>query len=242
MVVYSKQAGEVQPVQATTPTTQPINGNGQDDKKDEKKDEKPKISVPTQQEPDRMRVFRLPTDDELFAEKTPERTESILDKIRKSNQSTEMKYREKLEEFKKGLIKEKPTEPELLRVEDLVIRASDTLAPIPPTTKPGYSPTQLALEPSYVVHRRLFFEELNSERYGWDLGILQPFVSSAYFYKDVLLWPGHIMSNFKERFDTNAGKCLPGTPVAYYLYPPQLTIRGGLWETAAVVGTIMLLP
>ena len=52
-----------------------------------------------------------------------------------------------------------------------------------------YPPMSVQHEPLYIVHRRLHFEEKNAERYGWDLGIIQPFVSAAYFYKDVLLWP-----------------------------------------------------
>src|SRR5262249_19306242 len=37
------------------------------------------------------------------------------------------------------------------------------------------------VEPNFVCHRRLYFEEKNAERQGWELGPLQPFVSTAYF-------------------------------------------------------------
>ena len=32
----------------------------------------------------------------------------------------------------------------------------------------GAAPSTVVLEPGYVVHRRLYFEEKNAERYGWD--------------------------------------------------------------------------
>ena len=52
----------------------------------------------------------------------------------------------------------------------------DPLVPAgtPYVTKPvreGYPAMRSLTEPDYVVHRRLYFEEKNSERYGWDLGI-----------------------------------------------------------------------
>ncbi|MBX9585025.1 MAG: hypothetical protein K2X87_32365, partial [Gemmataceae bacterium] len=103
---------------------------------------------------------------------------------------------------------------------------------VPPGTKyvaktGSYPPMTEYAEPGFVAHRRLHFEEKNSERYGWDLGIVQPFVSAAAFYKDCLLWPNSLASGLEVGFwDTSAGKCLPGTPVPYYLYPPGLTLTG----------------
>jgi len=104
-----------------------------------------------------------------------------------------------------------------------------------------YPPTQAKLEPGFLVHRRLMFEEVNAERYGWDFGLLSPVVSSAYFYKDLLLWPAHLASNWRERYATNAGKYLPGTPVPYFLYPPEITITGGAIGAGAIVATSLLL-
>ena len=90
-----------------------------------------------------------------------------------------------------------------------------------------FPPARAVFEPGFVVHRRLHFEEKNTERYGWDLGFVTPFVSTAYFYKDVLLWPNSLASGVVTGFwDTNAGKCLPGSPVPYCFYPPGLTITG----------------
>lgn len=99
-----------------------------------------------------------------------------------------------------------------------------------------YAPRKAVYEAGFVAHRRLHFEEKNSERYGWDLGIIQPFVSAMYFYKDVLLWPNSLASGAEIGFwDTSAGKCLPGSPVPYYLYPPGLTITGMIAEAGVIV-------
>ena len=114
------------------------------------------------------------------------------------------------------------------------------VAYVPKTT--GYGPTTALIEPGYLVHRRLFYEEKNSERYGWDLGIIQPLVSTAAFYKDTLLYPAHLASNLFERYDTSAGKCLPGSPVPYYLYPEEITLFGATVGTVAVVGTAFVFP
>jgi hypothetical protein len=100
-----------------------------------------------------------------------------------------------------------------------------------------HAPTVVLAEPSYVVYQPLWFEEKNAERYGWDLGPIQPVVSSAYFFKDVLLLPARCAAYPCRRFETNAGQCLPGDPVPYYWYPPELTESGLLTE----VGVIALL-
>jgi hypothetical protein len=106
-----------------------------------------------------------------------------------------------------------------------------------------YAPGRVLYEPNYVVHRRLHFEEKNAERAGWDLGIIQPFVSAAYFYKDVALWPNSLASGVRTGFwDTSAGKCLPGSPTPYYLYPPGLTITGSVVEAAVITGIAVVIP
>jgi hypothetical protein len=123
-----------------------------------------------------------------------------------------------------------------------------SLAPDPKKAPPPYQsrtgttpPMRMLLEPGYVVHRRLYFEDRNSERYGWDVGFAQPLLSLGIFYKDVLLYPAKHASNRRERYDTNAGKYMPGSPVPYLLYPPEITLAGYAVGAAAIVGTAFLL-
>jgi hypothetical protein len=100
-----------------------------------------------------------------------------------------------------------------------------------------FEPTVCQVEPAYVVYRRLYFEEKNAERYGWEIGPLQTAVSTLYFFKDVALLPHNIATYPCRRFETDAGQCQPGDPVPYRLYPLELTGSGLLAE----VGTIALI-
>ena len=107
----------------------------------------------------------------------------------------------------------------------------------------AYAPIQVLLEPNYVVHRRLYFEEVNSERSGWDAGPVQSVISASYFYKDVLFLPHNLASGFwKNRYDVSSGKCMPGSPTPYYLYPPGFTAGGTFTEAVVLTGTAFIFP
>lgn len=97
-------------------------------------------------------------------------------------------------------------------------------------------------EPNYVCYGRLYFEEKNSERYGWDLGIAQPLLSSAIFYGELLAMPYQWATDPLRCHDCNTGYCLPGDPVPYLLYPPALSISGGVAEAAAAITLIAIFP
>jgi hypothetical protein len=97
-------------------------------------------------------------------------------------------------------------------------------------------------EPNYVCYHRLYFEQLNAERYGWELGILQPFISTGVFYADVLLLPYHMGTDPCRKWDCNAGYCLPGDPVPYLLYPPDFSLTGLAAEAAVVGGVAAAFP
>jgi hypothetical protein len=105
-----------------------------------------------------------------------------------------------------------------------------------------FEPVVCLAEPSYVVYRRLYFEEKNAERYGWELGPLQPTISSLYFFRDVLLLPHNLASYPCRRFDSSAGHCLPGDPVPYILYPPEFTGSGLLAEVGAIALLAVSIP
>jgi hypothetical protein len=97
-------------------------------------------------------------------------------------------------------------------------------------------------EPNYVSYHRLYTEDKNVERYGWELGILQPIVSTAGFYKDVFFLPAKIASYPHRRYDASAGQCLPGDPIPYLLYPPEITWQGGLVQIGTIVGLYGVIP
>ncbi len=97
-----------------------------------------------------------------------------------------------------------------------------------------FPPGKVVKEPNYVCYRRLFFEDLNHERYGWDLGLIQPLWSAVRFYRDVITLPHNFASFPHIRYESNAGYCLPGDPVPYLAYPPTVT-ASGLGLTTGIV-------
>jgi hypothetical protein len=96
---------------------------------------------------------------------------------------------------------------------------------------------QTFAEPNYVCHRRLYFEQKNEERYGWDLGVIQPIVSTAYFFGDFVTLPYKFGTEPCRWYECSAGQCLPGQPTPYLIYPPQPSITGIVTE-AAIVGAL----
>lgn len=105
-----------------------------------------------------------------------------------------------------------------------------------------WGPLHLPVEPNYVCYGRLEFEEINSERFGWEIGFLQPFISAGWFYWDLVALPYHAFSEPCRRSDCSAGYCLPGDPVPYLLYPPGASGTGALAQAAAVVSLIAIFP
>ncbi len=215
VMLFNKQPQAVQPVQATVPL--------------------PDTNTRTAPQPSTPALMSLST---MKVKSDKELGQVTADYVNNINNE---KYAKDLEDFKMGRIKDEPRMPEVIQLAAVPLPGPVNAEP-KVRTKLGYGPVVARLEPGYVVHRRLFFEDKNSERYGWDLGMVQPFVSTAYFYKDVLLWPSHLASNLRCRFDTSAGKCPPGSPVPYLLYPPELTVGGGVLGAAAVIGTVFLMP
>jgi hypothetical protein len=98
------------------------------------------------------------------------------------------------------------------------------------------------VEPHYLCYGRLFFEQPNSERFGWSVGVLQPLVSALHFYTDVFLLPYHLGTRPCDPFECSAGRCLPGDPVPLLWYPPQLSVTGLAAQTGAVAAGFFIFP
>jgi hypothetical protein len=122
--------------------------------------------------------------------------------------------------------------------------------PPPPEPGPGpepwvprqWAPMSEIVEPAYVCYGRLYFEQINSERYGWDLGPLQPLLSAGIFYFDVAFLPYHMGTEPCRWYECSAGYCLPGDPVPLLLYPPELSATGALAEAGTVGLLLMIFP
>ena len=86
------------------------------------------------------------------------------------------------------------------------------------------------------------FRQPNLERHGWDLGVLSPFVSAGGFVYDLALLPYHKWSRPFQCSDSSAGKCLPGDPTPFYLYPEEFSVTGLVGQTATVLGILYVFP
>jgi len=72
--------------------------------------------------------------------------------------------------------------------------------------------------PSVVCYRPLYFEDKNSERYGWHVPLMQPLISTGKFYFQALLLPYHLAVQPPWACHCNSGYPLPGDPVPYMIY------------------------
>jgi hypothetical protein len=106
----------------------------------------------------------------------------------------------------------------------------------------AFPPTNEVVEPNYVCYGRLYFEQPNAERYGWDLGFIHPLVSAAEFYFDVITLPYHMGTEPCRKFECSAGYCLPGDPVPLLLYPPEFSLTGTFLEAGTIVALFGIFP
>jgi len=117
----------------------------------------------------------------------------------------------------------------------------------PPLTNEPFQKRQFpslvaGVEPAYVCHGRLLFEQPNFERQGWDLGFLTPFVNVGVYYYDLALLPYHAWTRPFDCTDCSAGKCLPGDTTPLYLYPEKFSVSGLVAEATVVTGIFFLFP
>jgi len=98
----------------------------------------------------------------------------------------------------------------------------------------SFPPGNLTVEPNYLCYGRLYFEQKNFERYGWDLGPITPFLSATGFYWDLVTLPYHLWTAPCRQYECNAGYCLPGDPVPLLLYPPELSLTGLIGEAGTI--------
>jgi hypothetical protein len=113
----------------------------------------------------------------------------------------------------------------------------------PPVPPPGYVARAWEaqgelVEPAYMCYGRLYFEQINAERYGWSLGPLHPLISALGFYVDVGTLPYHAATDPLRRYECNPGYALPGDPMPLLLYLPQPSLSGAVAE-AAVAGLLV---
>jgi hypothetical protein len=130
--------------------------------------------------------------------------------------------------------------PLKLRYEIVIPTYKPALRPAPVVR--GWPATGATVEPAYLCYRRLFFEQINGERYGWSLGPLHPLISAGIFYFDVAALPYHAATQPLRRYECNTGYALPGDRMPLLLYPPELSLPGAAAEAAAVALALVAFP
>jgi hypothetical protein len=98
------------------------------------------------------------------------------------------------------------------------------------------------VEPSYVCHRRLLFEQPNFERYGYDLGFAQTGVQLAVFSYDLVMLPYHFSSDLRIRYECSNGKCLPGDPAPMTLPIERFSVTGVIGQATAIIAGAYAFP
>lgn len=116
-----------------------------------------------------------------------------------------------------------------------------------PTPRPmilarRWPPLREVVEPGFVLHERLLFEQPNFDRYGWDLGVVQPLVSASLFWWDTFMLPYNWGCHPFQRYECSAGHCLPGDPVPLLLPPPEIRATGFVAQAAALTGLFFVFP
>jgi hypothetical protein len=91
-------------------------------------------------------------------------------------------------------------------------------------------------------HRALLFEEVNLERHGYKVPLVQPALSAAHFFSRVPAIP-YLMVAEKYRTCTyTLGHYRPGSYAPYVWYYPRFSLDAAAFESAIIAGLIIAIP
>lgn len=110
-------------------------------------------------------------------------------------------------------------------------------------TPRNWTPTTMTWKASNLCHKPLYFEEVNLERYGHTAGpVLQPLVSSAHFFGNIIVLPYKMGVHGPTECQYSLGYYRPGNCAPWIVPPVPISLRGGLYQAAAVTGAFWLIP
>jgi len=105
----------------------------------------------------------------------------------------------------------------------------------------SWSQTDYAWTASALCHKPLYFEDLQTERYGHTWGpFLQPIFSAGHFFVNIPLLPYNMGVDPPHECIYTLGFYRPGSCAPYMIDPFPLSVRGALFEGAAVTGFVYL--
>jgi hypothetical protein len=96
---------------------------------------------------------------------------------------------------------------------------------------------------SCLCHKPLYFEQRAVERYGHSWGpFLQPVVSGAHFFASIPILPYKMGVEGPRECMYPLGYYRPGGCAPQLIYPVPISLRGAIYQAAAVTGVVYLLP
>ena len=106
-----------------------------------------------------------------------------------------------------------------------------------------WEPSKITWKASNLMHKPLYFEDVNLERYGHTAGpILQPVVSSAHFFANIAVLPYKMGVHLPNECQYALGYYRPGDCAPWITQPVPLSLRGALFQAGAVAGAVALIP
>lgn len=102
--------------------------------------------------------------------------------------------------------------------------------------------SEMMWEAPAVAHRPLYFEDINLERHGYKIPLVQPAMSAAHFFGRVPLLPYLAASEGHRKPQYTLGHYRPGDYAPYSLYVPRLKLDGSLAEAAFITGVLFAFP
>lgn len=107
----------------------------------------------------------------------------------------------------------------------------------------GFVPSAIQWKASGLCHKPLYFEEVQLERYGHEIGpVLQPLVSTAHFFGNIAVLPYKMGIHPPHECQYALGYYRPGDCAPYMLPPIPWSLRGAAVEAGVITGAAGLIP
>lgn len=118
--------------------------------------------------------------------------------------------------------------------------------PLPDEVYVRKAPTPITYtwKASNLCHKPLYFEDVQLERYGHTccVPILQPVLSRVRFWLTIPVLPYFMGVYPPNECIYELGYYRPGSCAPHMLQPIPISLRGGLFQAGATVGTVFLIP
>ena len=106
-----------------------------------------------------------------------------------------------------------------------------------------FTPSAVEWKASGLCHKPLYFEDVQLERYGHEVGpVLQPLLSSAHFFGNMLILPYKMGIHPPGECQYPLGYYRPGDCAPYMIQPFPFSLRGAAMQAGFVTGAGALIP